>query len=163
MRDPRAHPFLALRLERPGNVVWVGAMGGVEQRVNGMAVSRSRMLLVSCFGIDRVIAEAEIAKVESLPHFDDLREDMADIVEAFHKAGKSITVEGAYRRALTLNPDLDPQSAAPATISKSQAAAILASRNAAGSVSGAPRTGAKPAATDRRSQIAAAFEQVRNR
>jgi hypothetical protein len=58
---------------------------------------------------------------------------------------------------------LDPTSVAPATISKSQAAAILASRNAAGSVSGAPRTGTNPAATDRRSQIAAAFEKVRAR
>ena len=106
-------------------------------------------------------AEAEVAKVEALPHFDDLREDMADIVERFAAVGKPITVEQAYKRALAMNPDLEPASAAAPTISKSQAAAILASRNAASSVSGAPRTGATPAPTDRRSQIAAAFEAAR--
>lgn len=107
-------------------------------------------------------AEAEIAKVEALPHFEELREDMADIVERFHANGKPISVEAAYKRALAMNPDLEPTQAAP-TISKSQAAAILASRNAASSVSGAPRTGATPAPNDRRSQIAAAFESARTR
>ncbi len=105
-------------------------------------------------------AEAEIDKVAALPHFEELREDIADVVEAFHGAGKTITLEGAYKRALAMNPDLEPAAAAAPMISKSQAAAILASRNAASSVSGAPRTGATPAATDRRSVIAAAFDRA---
>jgi hypothetical protein len=60
-----------------------------------------------------------------------------------------------------MNPDLEPAPAAVPQITKSQAAAILASRNAASSISGTPRTGAKPAPTDRREQIAAAWEANR--
>ena len=106
-------------------------------------------------------ATAEVAKVESLPHFDELREDIADIVEHFATNGKTITLENAYKRALALNPNLEPAPAAPPTITKSQAAAILASRNAASSSTGTPRTGAKPAPTDRRDQIMAAWEASR--
>ncbi len=103
-------------------------------------------------------AEAEVAKVEALPHFDELREDIADVIEAFASVGKTISLEGAYKRALALNPDLEPAPPAVPTITKSQAAAILASRNAASSIAGTPRTGAKPSPTDRRGQLAAAWE-----
>ncbi len=106
-------------------------------------------------------ATAEIDKIASLPHFEELRDDIADVVESFHAAGRTISLESAYKRALAMNPDLEPASAAPPQISKSQAAAILASRNAASSVAGAPRTGTEAAPTDRRSQIAAAFEAAR--
>lgn len=106
-------------------------------------------------------AQAAIDEASSLPHFEELREDIADIVEAFHKAGKTISLEAAHKRALAMNPDLEPVPAAPPQISKSQAAAILASRNAASSVSGAPRPSTVPEAQDRRSQIAAAWDQAR--
>ena len=106
-------------------------------------------------------AEAAVEAVAVLPHFEEVREDMADIIEQFYAAGKSITPEAAYKRALAMNPDLEPAPAAVPQISKSQAAAILASRNAASSISGSPRPGAKPAPTDRRSQIAAAMEAAR--
>lgn len=106
-------------------------------------------------------AEAEIASVESLPHFEDLREDIADVVEAFATNGKNISLKDAYTRALAMNPSLEPAPAAVPQITKSQAAAILASRNAASSISGTPRTGAKPTPTDRRSQIESAWEATR--
>lgn len=106
-------------------------------------------------------AEAAVAAVEVLPHFDEVREDMADIIEQFHAAGRTITPEAAYKRALAMNPDLEPAPAAVPQITKSQAAAILASRNAASSISGTPRTGAKPTPTDRRAQLEAAWEANR--
>jgi len=46
VRDPEDHPLLGLLLRRPESVVWVAALGGVEHRVNGVAVSRSRHLIV---------------------------------------------------------------------------------------------------------------------
>jgi hypothetical protein len=105
-------------------------------------------------------AEAEVAKIETMPHFDDLREDIADVVEAFASNGKTISLENAYKRALAMNPSLEPAPAVP-QITKSQAAAILASRNAASSISGTPRTGASPAPIDRRAQLVAAWEANR--
>lgn len=112
-------------------------------------------------------AEAAVEAAESLPHFDDLREDMADILEAWAIKGIDISADRvgylkkAHIRALAMNPSLEPAPAAPPVITKSQAAAILASRNAASSISGTPRTGASPAPTDRRSQIAAAWDANR--
>ena len=106
-------------------------------------------------------AEAAVEAAAALPHFEEVREDMADVIESFAAAGKSISIESAYKRALAMNPDLEPAPAASPQITKSQAAAILASRNAASSISGTPRTGAKPTPTDRRSQIEAAWEANR--
>jgi hypothetical protein len=106
-------------------------------------------------------AEGEVAKIETMPHFEELREDIADVVEAFAANGKTISLESAYKRALAMNPSLEPAPSAVPQITKSQAAAILASRNAASSISGTPRTGATPTPTDRRSQIAAAWEASR--
>lgn len=106
-------------------------------------------------------AEQAVAAAEALPHFDELREDIADVIEAHAAAGRTISLENAYKRALAMNPDLEPAPPAVPQITKSQAAAILASRNAASSISGTPRTGAKPAPTDRRSQIEAVWEASR--
>lgn len=106
-------------------------------------------------------AEDAVASIESQPHFEDVREDMADIIERFHTAGKSISIEAAYKRALAMNPDLEPAPAQVPQITKSQAAAILASRNAASSVGGAPRTGAKPIGDDIRSHLEAAWNSAR--
>jgi hypothetical protein len=128
---------------------------------------RTDPALAPLFAMAEQVKQAQLAKAESaveqvknLPHFEDLREDIADVVEAFHAAGKSISLESAYKRALAMNPDLEPQSTVP-QISKSQAAAILASRSAASSITGAPRTGAKATPTDRRAQLEAAWESAR--
>lgn len=109
-------------------------------------------------------AEAEIAKVADLPHFDTVREDMADILERAAAQGKSVSLEVAYRRAVAMNPDLEIPAAAPAqptAISPSEAAAILArSRKAASSVAGAPKVAPTGKPSSLREQIAAAMEEV---
>jgi hypothetical protein len=44
-------------------------------------------------------AEATVASLASLPHFEDVRDDMANVIEHFAAQGKSITPENAYKRA----------------------------------------------------------------
>lgn len=110
----------------------------------------------------REAAAAEaIQSVESLPHFEDLREDMADIMTRAAEKQRNITVKQAYDWALAQSeyagsaPVTSPASA----VTPSEAAAILArSRKAASSVSGAPSTtpGKKP--TTLREQIASAMD-----
>jgi hypothetical protein len=105
-------------------------------------------------------AEAAIAEVATLPHFDEVREDMADILESFSKRGKEISLTDAHRRAVAMRPDLELAAPAPAQITTSEAAAILArSRNAASTVAGAPKStpGAKP--TTLRAQIESAMNE----
>lgn len=129
---------------------------------------RTDPALAPLYAMAEQVKQAQVAKAEAaveaaaaLPHFEEVREDMADIIEAFAAAGKTISIEAAHKRALAMNPDLEPAPAASPQITKSQAAAILASRNAASSISGTPRTGAKPTPTDRRAQLEAAWEANR--
>jgi hypothetical protein len=51
-------------------------------------------------------ADEEIAKVEEQPFFDDLRDDIADIMEISANRGRKITVKQAYDKAVELNPEI---------------------------------------------------------
>lgn len=115
----------------------------------------------------RTVAKAaeQVATVESQPHYEDLREDMADLMETWAERGRTMSVQEAYQRALALRPDLAPAPVAPQAIgSVSEAAAMLArSRKAASSVSGAPQTGVGKKPTTLRDQIAAAMDATNGR
>lgn len=107
-------------------------------------------------------ASQAIEAVQDLPHFEDLRGDMADIMEKFAERGKRITIKEAYDRAMALNPEFVPDVATPSTpVSTSEAAAILArSRKAASSVSGAPQSSVGKKPTNLRDQISAAMDHT---
>lgn len=90
--------------------------------------------------------DAAIAEVKSLPHFDELREDMADVLDKASSRGKTLTLKQAYDVAAGAL-GLTPAPVAAAT-NASEAGRLLAqSRRAASSVAGAPKgaSGAKPA------------------
>lgn len=106
-------------------------------------------------------AEA-VASVEELPNFEELREDMADIMERADRAGREITIQQAYDRAAVMNglQPSNPQPAARQQVTPSEAAAILArSRKAASSVAGAPSVSPGKKATTLREQIESAVSQ----
>lgn len=101
------------------------------------------------------------------PHFQQVRESMADIVELMARRGQHITIEAAYNRAIAMDPDLAKLAEQEAT---AKAAAQLNSRaqrakNASISVGGAPSgsIGGTPRSNDRRATIEAAFEQFESR
>lgn len=120
------------------------------------------------FGLAEQVKAAQAAKldsqfgeIEALPHYEAVRQDMADIMESFAHRGKTITLKKAYDLAVAADSELAPVTAAPAQTTVSDAAAILArSRGAASSVAGAPKTSPTAKPTDRRSQIEAAFAAV---
>jgi hypothetical protein len=120
-------------------------------------------------------AEQEIAQtVESMtnnpkfPHFEAVRDEMADIVELSSKRGLYLSLEQAYNRAVALNPEVSQQIAAQKEADAKRAAALAQNAKAqkamraAVSVSGSP-VGA-PAGTssagDRRATIEAAFDKA---
>jgi hypothetical protein len=112
-------------------------------------------------GYQQQKVEAAVAEVSSLEHFETVREDMADVLERAYKAGRVMTMQEAYNRAVAMNPDLEPVARPPTAVTTSEAAAILAkSRKAASSVSGAPKVtpSAKPVGI--RAAIEAAMEEV---
>ena len=105
------------------------------------------------------------------PHFEELRQDMADLIDLGAKRGLYLSLEQAYNRAVAMNPEVSAQVAAVQTAEAKRAAAVAANAKAqkalgaSVSVGGAP--GGAPSgasgAIDRRSVIAAAFEQATER
>jgi hypothetical protein len=107
-------------------------------------------------------AQAEIARISAKPHFDDLREEMADLIELTARRGGKISLEDAYTRVLGMHPELKPAAPTPNANDVSAAAATLARAKRAGkSIAGAPASGSvSPAApANRREAIARAWDE----
>jgi hypothetical protein len=99
--------------------------------------------------------------------FEDVREDMADLMDVAAKRGIDMDLARAYAAACRLNPDiakvLDSRSAASRTGTSNEA--IRNARHAASSVRGTPSSGSTPTrnASDLRGTIEAAFDEVSGR
>ena len=105
------------------------------------------------------------------PHFDTVRQDMADIVELSAKKGVYLSLEQAYTRAIAMNPEINQQvvnqqqvdakkSAAQAAHARAQKA-LQASKSVGGAPSG--MLSGTSGVSDRRSAIVAAFDAVGGR
>lgn len=102
------------------------------------------------------------------PHFEDVRQDMADVIDLSAKRGVYLSLDQAYNRAIAMNPEVSKQVAAQqeseAKRTSVQAAHARAQKalNASSSVGGAPGgvPGGASASTDRRTAIAAAFDSM---
>lgn len=105
------------------------------------------------------------------PHFDTVREDMADLVEVSGKRGVYLTPDQAYNRAVAMNPELGAQVAAQrqAEAQRQQAQAqharaqkaLNASSSVAGAPTGTPGTGGS--AANLRDAVENAFNSVTSR
>ena len=75
--------------------------------------------------------------------YEDLREDMADLLEMNANRGRSMTMEQAYERASSAHPEIGPilQQRAAAEAGKLSTGAANKKRHAASSVTGAQHTG----------------------
>ncbi len=103
--------------------------------------------------------------------FDNVREDMADIIDLQAKKGVYLSLEQAYTRAIAMNPEVSQRvrqqtdSAQRSAAAKEANAKALRALSASKSVNGAPsgnQTGV-PVATDRRATIEAAWNQLEGR
>ena len=105
------------------------------------------------------------------PHFEAVRETMADIVDIMAKKGVSVDLKTAYNRAVAMDPTLSQvvASSAAAQVQAGLAAKANAKAQralkASASVGGAPggSIGGKLDASDRRAAIMAAFEAAGGR
>jgi len=95
-------------------------------------------------------------------YFDDVREDMADIIEMATRRGQTMTLQDAYDRATKLNPQVSEILAKRAETERAAQAAQAAQRarrTAASVASGpAPAGVPGPSADDRRAVIEAAWD-----
>jgi len=112
-----------------------------------------------------------MAQDPQYPHFEQVRDSMADIVEIMANRGQHITIEAAYNRAVAMDPvlgqELATKAAAQAQVTKAALHNGKAQRalQASVSVGGAPSgtTAGALSANDRRATIEAAFDALSNR
>jgi sugar phosphate isomerase/epimerase len=86
-------------------------------------------------------AIAVVEDSSDLPYFDDLRDDMADLLDIAAKRGVEMTLQQAYEKAVAINPDIS------AAVSKQKAieeakrnggTRLARARRAASTITGAP-------------------------
>jgi hypothetical protein len=105
---------------------------------------------------------------EKFPHFETVRNDMADVIEISAKRGVFLSLEQAYDKAILLNPEVSSQvatqKAAEAKRTSAQTANVKAQKALSASVSVGGAPGGVPSGAsgtqDRRSVIAAALDSV---
>lgn len=101
------------------------------------------------------------------PYFDQLRQEMADLIEISARRGAPLTIEQAYNKAIQLDPTVSLEVANQQKLSLAAKANAQAQRaiKASSSVGGAPSSGmfGAPVGSDRRSTIAAAFDSLGGR
>ena len=100
------------------------------------------------------------------PMFDDVRLDMADLIDLAAKRGVALSLDEAYSRAVRMNPDTFGQLERQSTVSAATQAhqAAMKAKAAASSISGAPAGGGGQANTgdgSLRGAIEAAFGGMR--
>jgi hypothetical protein len=100
------------------------------------------------------------------PHFDEVRMDMADLIDSRAKRGIDLSLEEAYAMATRMNPEVYAQTSRQASMqtANQQHQQAIRAKNAASSVSGAPAaggTGQFVGNGDLRSSIEAAFGGAR--
>lgn len=105
-------------------------------------------------------AEA-ITQLQDAPYFEDIREDMADILEFAAKRNQTLTLKQAYDRAIQLRPDI--QKLIPRAAPVNNGNSMARRRRASSSVKGAPGSaavGGNKSADSRRSAIEEAWDSV---
>ena len=116
--------------------------------------------------------ESMAADVEKFPHFDAVRNDMADVIEMAARRSEFLTLEQAYHRAVMFNPELSAAEAARVAESRriqqvtAGDAAARAALNASSSLQSAPSGSATRSVNQEsslREEIEAAFNSVNGR
>jgi len=107
-------------------------------------------------------AEAAIDAVRSHPAFDEVKDTAADVLEQAHNAGRTLGLEAAFDIALRMHGHGGYTSPA-AQRARDEAGRFAASKQAASSISGAPKPSAdyKPGSGSLRDDLLHAASQVR--
>jgi hypothetical protein len=77
------------------------------------------------------------------PHFDEVRMDMADLIDSRAKRGIDLSLEDAYSMAVRMNPEVNAQMAQQNTLQSAnqQHQQAIRAKNAASSITGSPASG----------------------
>lgn len=105
-------------------------------------------------------ANTEVASFgQTHEFFEDVREDMADLIEVMDKRGVELTLEDAYNRAIAMHPEIS-QVLQQRQSAQNAGASTARAKRAASSVSGSPTGGAPRKPETLRGALEDAFEQA---
>ncbi len=119
----------------------------------------------------KVTSDIEAMAVDpKFPHFAEVREDMADLIEIQAKRGVYLPLDQAYNRAIAMNPQLNQLATSQAKSEADKAAALKANARAQRALSASRSVGGAPngspsavVGNDRRATIEAALNSVEGR
>lgn len=104
-------------------------------------------------------AVVAINSVENEPYFEDVRDDMADIMEISAKRGHIMTIKQAYDKAVQIHPEVS-KLVIKGRPARTPSDALARARRAASTVRGAPGGPVTGGKADRRSAIEEAWNAV---
>lgn len=137
-----------------------------------MTAQQAREQQVAQASSAKMAQELENMAVDpKFPHFQEVRGDMADVVELAAKKGLYLSLPEAYTRAIALNPEVSQQVAAKREEDARKASALAANAKAQKALKASVSVGGSPGglpsgaslASDRRSLISAAFNEMEGR
>lgn len=111
------------------------------------------------------------ADTAKYPYFDDVRSDMADLLEINSKKGVYLSLEQAYNRAIAMNPEVNQLVSQQRSVELKKQQVAQANAKAQRALSASKSVGGTPSlvnngpanASDRRATIAAAFDELSGR
>lgn len=103
-------------------------------------------------------AATAINSVQERPYFEDVRNDMADIMEISAKRGHIMTIEQAYDKACQIHPEISKMVVQGRSTPNN---AVARARRAASTVKGAPGGPTSIGKMDRRAALEAAWDTAR--
>lgn len=113
-------------------------------------------------------ADAETAQFATKPFFEDLRGDMADLMEIAANRGTTMTMQQAYDKAVALNPDIGKiisQRRQAEDAKRNGGTRLARARRASSTLNGVPASSADSSKTikNRRDAIEAAWDNAESR
>lgn len=154
--------MLTAALQNPGKLTHIAgnpAPQPLDPRLQRLFVLEERLATADGQKHQRLTEEAaaEVNKVLNEPHYEDVKMDMADIMEISAKHGHIMTIQQAYTKACQIHPEIGKLVAQPAA---KPANTVARARRAASSVKGAPGGPVSGGNMTRREQLEASWNSV---
>lgn len=121
----------------------------MEQRLRQAEIDKQQRLQTE--------AAEHIATVHDEPYYEDVRDDMADIMEISAKRGHIMTIKEAYDKACQIHPEIS-KLIAPKKQPRSPSDALARARRASSTVKGSPGGPVTNGKMDRRAALEAAWD-----
>lgn len=159
---PQLDTMLTAALKDPNKLSHIGGNPvpqPLDPRLQPLFAMEERLRNAEIQKHENLKAEAAtiIQSVQNEPYFEDVKAEIADIMEISANRGYIMTLKEAYTKACQLNPEVNKLIAK--TVVKTPINAVARARRAASTVKGSPGGAVTNGVADRRAALEAAWDQ----